>query len=54
MRLVFPAIALASIICGQVPPSGQPRLLVLAHVNVIDVTNGSGASREQSRPTITP
>lgn len=41
MRPIFPAIALASIICGQVPPSRQPRLLVLAHVNVVDVTTGS-------------
>lgn len=41
MRPIVPAIALASIMCGRVPPSGQPRLLVLAHVNVVDVTTGS-------------
>jgi imidazolonepropionase-like amidohydrolase len=41
MRPIFLVIAVAAIICGQVPPSGQPRLLVLAHVNVVDVTTGS-------------
>ena len=38
MRPIVLAIALASM---QVPPSGQPRPLVLAHVNVVDVTTGS-------------
>lgn len=41
MRPIVLAIALASIMCGQVPPSAQPRRLVLAHVNVVDVTTGS-------------
>jgi hypothetical protein len=40
MRPLLPAIALASIVWGQVPPSRQPRLLVLAHVNIVDVTTG--------------